>query len=324
MKNKKNILIVGGAGYIGRRFCKIYSDKYFIDVIDTFWFSQKKIPNVNAYKMNISIVNQDKLLKKNYYCVIILSGLSNDPMANLSPDLNFEHNNYAISSFLLKLSKSKVKKVIFGSSCSVYGNTNGRMANEKSEIKVEYPYGISKYLIDQYIDLLNKNQPYVSFYSLRQGTVCGYSPRMRFDLVINKMVRDAITNAKINIIGNNTWRPILDIEDACKTYDLIIKKDIPKGIYNIFSYNITVNDIAQKIKNFFKTKNLDIIIEKNLKIKEKRNYKASRKKISSYLDFKFKSIEQTILEIYLEIKKIKNINSDSYTNIYHFKKIFKK
>ena len=321
--SKKKILVIGGAGYIGRKFCQLFCNKYSIDVIDNFWFSKKKIPNVNTFNGDIHKFNYDNLIKKNYHSVLILSGLSNDPMANLSPDLNFKNNNYAISNLLFSLSKSKIRKIIFGSSCSVYGNTKGKIATEKTDIKVEYPYGISKYLMDMFIEVLNKSNNSPSFYSLRQGTVCGFGPRMRFDLVVNKMIKDAILYKKIHTIDKNIWRPILDISDACAVYDKIINNKVPKGIYNVYSYNITVDQIAKKIQKFLYSKGLFVKIVKNFKVKEKRNYKVSRKKIEKYIKFEFKTIDDTITDIYNNIINLNDLESEKYLNIYHFKKKFK-
>ena len=323
MKSKKKILIVGGAGYIGRKFCELYSKKYRIYIIDSFWFSKRKVPDVTNVIGDIHSYDAQKIFKQNFNSILILSGLSNDPMANLSPDLNFKHNNYAISNLLFLLSKSKVKKVIFGSSCSVYGDTGGKRVTENDEVKVEYPYGISKFLIDKYIELLNKNHLTTSFYSLRQGTVSGFGPRMRFDLVINKMVKDALLYKQINTIDKNIWRPILDINDACNIYDKIINNNIPRGIYNLYSYNITVDEIAEKIKNYFSKMNISINIKRNLKIKEKRNYKVSRVKINRYFKYKYRNVDQTIDDIYQNIYKFKDLDSDKYLNVTYFKKKFK-
>ena len=104
--------------------------------------------------------------------------------------------------------------------------------------------------MDMFIEVLNKSNNSPSFYSLRQGTVCGFGPRMRFDLVVNKMIKDAILYKKIHTIDKNIRRPILDISDASAVYDKIINNKVPKGIYNVYSYNITVDQIAKKIQKF--------------------------------------------------------------------------
>ena len=174
-----------------------------------------------------------------------------------------------------------------------------------------------------FIEVLNKSNNSPSFYSLRQGTVCGFGPRMRFDLVVNKMIKDAILYKKIHTIDKNIWRPILDISDACAVYDKIINNKVPKGIYNVYSYNITVDQIAKKIQKFLYSKGLFVKIVKNFKVKEKRNYKVSRKKIEKYIKFEFKTIDDTITDIYDNIINWNDLESEKYLNIYHFKKKFK-
>ena len=173
------------------------------------------------------------------------------------------------------------------------------------------------------IEVLNKSNNSTSFYSLRQGTVCGFGPRMRFDLVVNKMIKDAILYKKIHTIDKNIWRPILDISDACAVYDKIINNKVPKGIYNVYSYNISVDQIAKKIQKFLYSKGLFVKIVKNFKVKEKRNYKVSRKKIEKYIKFEFKTIDDTITDIYNNIINLNDLESEKYLNIYHFKKKFK-
>ena len=119
--------------------------------------------------------------------------------------------------------------------------------------------------MDMFIEVVNKSNNSPSFYSLRQGTVCRFGPRMRFDLVVNKMIKDAILYKKIHTIKKNIWRPIIDISDACAVYDKIINNKVPKGIYNVYSYNITVDQIAKKIQKFLYSKGLFVKIVKNLK-----------------------------------------------------------
>jgi nucleoside-diphosphate-sugar epimerase len=323
-KIKNKILITGGAGFLGSKLCIFLEKNYKIDVIDDLWFKTNPIKKPSKLiKIDVKNFNFNKLVSSNYYAVIILSGLSNDPMAKLSPDLNFEHNLNITSSFIYKLANSNIKKVIFGSSCSVYGNTKGSLVNEQSKIEVSYPYGISKFLIDEMIIQLNKFSKTTKFYSLRQGTICGFSPKMRFDLVINKMVKDSIKEKKIIVNSRNVWRPILDIDDACKIYEFFLKKNPNKGIYNIFSYNSNISQIANRVKLFFlNSLNIKIkVINKN-KL-ELRNYKASRIKLDKIFKNKYKTPDDTISNIYENIKSFKNLDLDKYINVIMFKKKFK-
>jgi nucleoside-diphosphate-sugar epimerase len=318
----KKILIIGGAGYIGTKFCHKFCDEYKITVVDPIWFENQLPKKVKLIKKDAIYINNFFLNKNKFYAAIILGGLSNDPMANINPLLNYDHN-LKLTAYLLDLFKnSKIKKIIFGSSCSVYGFSK-KVMNEKNPIKVEYPYGISKYLSDKMIELINSHRINNKFYSLRQGTVCGGSPRMRFDLVINKMVRDAIFNNKITVNKNKIWRPILDINDAVEIYRIFINKNIKSGIYNVFSYNILINELAKKIKKFIDNK-----LNKNVKIihinsKEKRSYKVSRAKLNKEIQNKYKNLFFTVSNIYKCCMEIGEPFNKKYENIFLFKKFFK-
>lgn len=318
----KKILLIGGAGYIGTKFCQKFHNKYKITVVDPIWFENNLTKKVKLIKKDATKINNLFLDKNKFYAVIILGGLSNDPMANLNPLLNYDHN-LKLTAYLLDLFRnSKIKKVIFGSSCSVYGFSKNIMS-EKNQIKVEYPYGISKYLSDKMIELINSYRIDNKFYSLRQGTVCGESPRMRFDLVINKMMRDAIFLNKITVNKNKIWRPILDINDAIEIYRIIIDKNIKSGVYNVFSYNILINELAEKIKKFIKkkiNKDVRIFFEKS---NEKRSYKVSKLKLNNEIKYKYKNLDFTLDNLYNFCLKLKKPLDKKYENLHLFKKFFK-
>ena len=115
-----------------------------------------------------------------YDQMIFLAGLSNDPMAEFNPSLNFRSNG-ALPSYLAYVAKLVgVKRYIYGSSCSVYGYTVNELYNEESPVTCNYPYGISKLQGER--GVLQLQDENFSVIALRQGTVSGYSPRMRFDL----------------------------------------------------------------------------------------------------------------------------------------------
>lgn len=322
-QEKKKLLIIGGGGYIGTKFCEIFASYYEITVFDKFWFGNYLNKNgLNIIKQDAFKINVEFLEKGKFSLVILLSGLSNDPMANFSPYLNYKYNLHLSSYLLDELSKSRyIKKIIFGSSCSVYGNTLKKKFNETDEIKVEYPYGISKYLTDCHLNLISKYNKKIKFFSLRQGTVSGYSPRMRFDLVINKMTRDAMFTKKISVYDMHANRPILDIRDAVNVYHKVLSnKKIQSGIYNLFSYNTNIKVLSSAISNFIKNKlNIDIKIT-DLKQIEKRSYLVSRKKLDKFINHKYFTVNDTCEDIYANIKDLKKPFDKKYTNLELFKK----
>lgn len=319
----KNLLIIGGGGYIGSQFCKLFSKKYKITVLDPFWFGDFIKSNVKKINSLDGNEYESFLKKNNFDCCLLLAGVSNDPMANLSKMINFNENISSVLNILFQIKESSIKKVIFGSSCSVYGYSE-KLLNEKSEIKVQFPYGVSKYLCDESILLLNRISKNTKFYSLRQGTVCGSSPRMRFDLVINKMLRDALFKKRIEVTGSNIWRPILDINDAAKIYDNFICNNISPGIYNIHSYNISLGKLAKKIQIFVEKKTNSKVKIELQNIKELRSYRVSKIKLKKQIpNFKFANLEDTLHDLYKEVSKLQDPFNKKFENIHTFKKIFK-
>ncbi len=188
------ILVIGGAGYVGSVLVpKLIDVGYDIDVVDLLWFGNNLPNNINVIQKNAFDLKVDDLII--YEQVIFLAGLSNDPMAEFSPKQNFIQNS-ALPSYLAYISKQAgVKRFIFASSCSIYGYDKDRIFNEGDYTFSAFPYGISKIQTENAIRNLGDDK--FSTICLRKGTISGYSPRMRFDVVINAMFKSAMLTNKI-------------------------------------------------------------------------------------------------------------------------------
>src|SRR5262249_49751817 len=141
-----------------------------------------------------------------------LAGLSNDPMAEYSPWQNFIDNAASPAYLAYTAKRAGVRRFIFGSSCSVYGHAVNKLYDEESPAACSYPYGISK--LQGEVGCLQLADDSFSVIALRKGTVCGYSPRMRLDLVINTMFKCALQDGAVVVNNPSIWRPILTIQDA--------------------------------------------------------------------------------------------------------------
>src|ERR1700724_3447695 len=190
------ILCAGGAGYLGSVLIpKLLVRGYKVDVVDLFWFGnhlprQAGILNKDIFQLAVEDLEP-------YDQVIFLAGLSNDPMAEYSPSKNFIFNAAAPAYLGYIAKKAKVKRFIYASSCSVYGYTENELYDESRPTTSSYPYGISKLQGEQAV--MNLMDESFSVISLRKGTVSGYSPRMRLDLVVNTMFKCAIRDGE-NIV----------------------------------------------------------------------------------------------------------------------------
>src|SRR6267378_3612982 len=201
------ILLAGGAGYIGSVLApKLLDRGYEVDVVDLLWFGNHLPPAFNLIEKDVLDLTEGELV--GYDQVLFLAGLSNDPMADYSPSRNFVFNA-ASPAFLAYLAKrAGVKRYVYASSCSVYGYTENELYNEQSPANSSYPYGISK--LQGEFGVMQARDSDFSVIVLRKGTVCGYSPRMRLDLVVNTMFRTAVTDGIINVTTPSIWRPLLD------------------------------------------------------------------------------------------------------------------
>lgn len=315
----KKLLLVGGAGYIGTRLSNYLSGNYDVTVVDNFWFGDFLNEKITKIKKNLWDLKVEDL--KNFDTVLFLAGLSNDPMAMFRPDLNFIENSSApvYLGFLAK--QAGVKRFICASSCSVYGYTKNKTLNENSLVKPSYAYGISKLQCEQGLTTLeDENFRPILF---RKGTVGGWSPKMRYDLVVNTMLKSAFTTGKIIVNNPKLWRPLIDIRDVIQGYEKAIEADLDiTGVFNLSGVNSTIGDLGKSIYDTLINKGfkIELIINNN---PDARNYKVSTNKVEDELGFKAKYNPIDSLNEILSNIDINNydFNKDIYYNINIFKQI---
>jgi nucleoside-diphosphate-sugar epimerase len=312
------VLVAGGAGYVGSALIpKLLERGYDVDVVDLFWFG-------NSLPAEVHIINQDifdlqvKDLK-DYDQVVFLAGLSNDPMAEFSPSKNFVFNAAAPAYLAYIAKQAKVRRYIYASSCSVYGYTENELFDEDRPVSSSYAYGISKLQGERAVVQLIDND--FSVIALRKGTVSGYSPRMRFDLIVNTMFKCAMQDGVIRVNNPATWRPILSINDAAMAYIRAIEANASiSGIFNIASGNHTVGEVADLVKTTLREElgnspTLDI-----KHIKDIRNYKVSIERAKNILSFHphhdVKAIVRNLIE---NMPKCGDWDNPNYYNIQVFK-----
>lgn len=300
------ILILGGSGYIGSKLLHAYADKYEVKSIDLNWYSENLKSSVRDYK-NISI---EEL--KNYNSIILLAGHSSVGMCKNEMLSTFKNNVDNFCNLLNKIeiiSQEKPIKLIYASSSSVYGSNHDELSSEDCEyFKPHNYYDLSKQEIDYYSSL-SKN---VEYYGLRFGTVNGWSPNTRIDIMLNAMRESAINNNKIKCFNKQNYRPILAITDLTRAIETILlnKDSSKKGIYNLISFNSSIEEIAQKAACHLKCE----INFEEAKDGNTYSFSASNIKFQKNFNFVFSGTIESILNSFenKQFTKTKRIDSKKY------------
>ncbi len=299
-----NILIVGGAGYVGGGIVDKLKKHHQVTVYDSLIYEESYRKDVNFVYGDVR--DQSKLLKlfKNNDAVIWLAALVGDGACAINPELTFEINSDSVK-FLAENFK---KRIVFLSTCSVYGAQDG-LLNEDSSINPLSEYASSKVQAEEYL----KGSNSIIF---RLGTLFGISDefsRIRLDLVVNILVTKALTEGKLTVFGGEQWRPLLHVNDVANAIEQTIDSEI-NGIFNLHYKNFKIIDIAEAIVN----KVDSAIIETTpMKFQDARNYQVSSEKLLSETGFKAEiDLNTGINEIYdlITNNRIKNVNHKRYSN----------
>ncbi len=277
------ILVAGGGGYIGSALIpRLLAAGHAVDCADLFWFGDHLPPETGRIEKNVMDLAEAEL--EGYDRVIWLAGLSNDPMAELSPAMNFVHNAAAPAYLGYIARRAGVPRFIYASSCSVYGYAVDHLFTESDPAISDYPYGISKLQGEQAV--LQMVTEEFGVICLRKGTVSGYSPRMRLDLIVNTMFMTAVRDGRIVVNNPDIWRPVISIRDVETAYTTAVEIAEPvSGVFNIASGNYTVGEVAGLVAETLETE-LGTPIELEFKaIRDYRNYRVSTARAAEVLGF---------------------------------------
>jgi len=314
------VLVTGGCGYIGSLLVpKLLSLGHEVRVVDTLWFGSTLSKECELIVGNICKFD-DKWVS-GVDAVIHLAATSNDPMAEFDPFTNYVINTAATVAMTHRLREKNVNKLVIASTCSIYGFAHDRIFTEGEPSNPTFPYGISKLLSERAVTCLSdyRFNPVI----LRKGTIGGYSPRMRFDLVVNTMTKFGLVKGKITVNNPDLWRPIVDVRDVVDAYVCALNKDIG-GPFNIIEGNYSILQIATQVADSLEKLGKNRPQIDVLNIDDLRSYKASGERAEYVLGFKAKyKIFDTVKSIVERIDsgEIANINDKKYYNIDVFKSV---
>ncbi|MCY7409913.1 MAG: NAD-dependent epimerase/dehydratase family protein [Chitinophagales bacterium] len=254
-----NILITGGAGYIGTELINKLSKNNSVDQLIVYDNLSRGNYNFflgkNGDSKKIKFVNGDILdsrsirkVLKGIDVVYHLAAKVTTPFANIDSHFFEQINHWGTAELVYAIEESKVKKVIFTSSASIYGSSSVPSTEETPPHPTSF-YGISKQRGEEHVVRLFEKIPTVI---VRCGNVYGYSKSMRFDVVINRFMFDAHFAGRVTINGSGTQsRSFIHISKVAHVLAELLNTEVPSGIYNLSDKNLEILDILSSLKNIY-------------------------------------------------------------------------
>ncbi|MFC1909230.1 NAD-dependent epimerase/dehydratase family protein [Chloroflexota bacterium] len=302
MEPIRRVLVTGGAGYVGAVLVpKLLEKGYQVKVLDLYIYGQHVLDTVRDH-LNLEQIKgdiRDRALLERVIpgcdAVIHLACISNDPSFELNPQLG-KSINYDAFLDLVDVSKSsQVKRFIYASSSSVYGIKQEENVTEQMSLEPATDYSKYKAMCEDV--LLRERQPGFVTLILRPATVCGYSPRLRLDLIVNILTNHAVNNRKITAFGGQQMRPNIHIEDVTNLYIKSLEwpdEAIDGKIFNAGYDNHSIIKIAELVRGVV-GKDVEIVTTPT---DDNRSYHISSEKINRELGFKPQhSIEDAIKDL---------------------------
>ncbi len=258
-----NILITGGAGYIGSELVKTLSFKQEVETITIYdnlsrgnfnLFLGESIKS-NKVKFVLGEIQDSRKLRKiikNVDVVYHLAAKTDSPHSDLDSHYYEQTNHWGTAELTYAVEESNVKKLVFLSSTAVYGVSEGEVVLDETHIPSPKSfYGISKLRAEEHVKrFIYKSSP--ETYILRAANVYGFSPSVRFDTVINKFMFDSHFNNRISIHGNgHQVRPFVYIHKLIQALEGVVFNQIPSGIFNVVDNNSSILDILDVLKELY-------------------------------------------------------------------------
>jgi len=303
----KNILISGGAGYLGTELTKDLLKNYNVIVYDKFyfrWIKKNKNKIINNNRLRLIEKNIDEINIKDFKDIDIvcdLNGIPNDPSSEIDPKYTWNTNYKGRLKFAKIAKKAGVKRYIFNSTCSVYGfNEETVYENSKKNPLSSY----AKANLKAEVEIFKLKNKTFKVNVLRNSTLFGFSSTLRLDLVINIFVYNLLKNKKITIDGNGEqYRPFISIIDICNIYKKIIKtEEMPSFISNVVAFNSNIKKLALKVCSILKKDKR--LINFKATTKDHRSYIVESSNFNKYFNrFKYCTLKSQVLSLRKNIIK---------------------
>jgi nucleoside-diphosphate-sugar epimerase len=321
----KNVLITGGAGYVGTVLTpRLLAAGYHVTVYDVMYYGCEltRQPRLKIIDADIRDTERFREACGGVDAVIHLACISNDPSFELDEELSRTINYDCFEPLVIAAKGQGVGRFIYASTSSVYGVSEAPEVTETHPLVPLTLYNRYKGMCEP---LLFKHQaPEFACVTIRPATVCGYSPRMRLDLTVNILTNHAVNNGTITVFGGEQLRPNLHILDMCDLYELLLKVDDAKiagETFNAGYQNHSVMDIAKMVRKvvheeFPEKGQIEIVTTPTNDI---RSYHINSDKIAARLGFRpRRGIEDAVRDLCRAFKDGRlpdSLTDDRYVNV---------
>jgi nucleoside-diphosphate-sugar epimerase len=239
------ILVTGGAGYVGSRVvAHLLSQGHRVRALDRLLYGAEAMLPLTAmpsFELHVGDVrDRNSMLRamQGMDGVVHLAGIVGEAACNVNTEFSWSINHGAVANLLEAASEAGIGRLIFVSTCSNYGVAEPNVAvDEDAPLNPISDYARAKVLAEGEVLRVN-GIPTVTV--LRLGTICGLSARMRFDLLVNEMAREAVLGRPIDIFAPEAWRPFLHIDDAAAVMGHVLQADpalVTRRVFNVVGEN---------------------------------------------------------------------------------------
>ena len=326
----RRVLVTGGAGFVGSLLTRMLLDRgYHVRVLDRFDYGRAGLHGLHHPRLEIlagdvcSSRDVGRALRDTHG-VIALAAIVGDPACNLDPEETVNLNYTATKVLIEACSFYRVHRLVFASSCSVYGASNGAALTEQSSLNPVSLYARTRVLSENILfDRARGVEPVV----LRLSTVFGLSPRMRFDLVVNTLTVRAVVDGKIAIFGGNQWRPNVHCRDAARAFIAALEAPAERVAGEIFNVggdalNHTIAALGDLVAET--VGGVEVVHQQNAT--DPRDYRVSFEKIRRVLAFEPEfTVAAGIREVAEAVRSeplLRNYQNPAYHNVQALKRSF--